>query len=149
MTLQSRVSVAEDLESPVPLRERERRFVERFMTSGNATKAAEQAGYSRRAASQIGYRLLRKAQIQRAIAERTRNDPAVWTREDRQRFWTQVASGTDGFRRASLRDRLRASELLGRSQADFIDRQQDHEGPSFYDLLMRIDAEAQQQHEAD
>jgi phage terminase small subunit len=101
---------------------REHRFVERFMASGNATKAAQQAGYSARTASQIGYRLLRKVQIQQAIAERTANDPAVWTREDRQRFWTNVANGAAGFAKASLRDRLKASELLGKSQADFVER---------------------------
>ncbi len=105
-----------------PIKERERRFVEHFMASGNATKAAGQAGYSRKTASQIGYRLLRKVQIQQAIAERAESDPAVWTREDRQRFWTAVACGAAGYRSASLHDRLKASELLGRSQADFVER---------------------------
>ena len=92
------------------------------MASGNATKAAQQAGYSARTASQIAYRLLRKVQIQQAIAERVSNDPGVWTREERQRFWTSVASGADRFASALLRDRLKASELLGRSQADFTEK---------------------------
>ena len=115
--------------------ERERQFVEHFMASGNATKAARQAGYSKKTASQIGYRLLRKVQIQRAIAERTQRDPAVWTREDRQKFWTAIASGTARFESAALRDRLKASELLGRSQADFIDRHEFDAGASLADLL--------------
>jgi phage terminase small subunit len=104
------------------LNERERKFVERFMASGNATKAAQQAGYSKRTASQIGYHLLRKVQIQQAIVERAQSDPAVWTRAERQRFWTDVARGAGLFAKASLRDRLKASELLGKSQADFVER---------------------------
>ena len=36
------------------LTERERRFVEHFMATGNATKAADEAGYSKKTASQIG-----------------------------------------------------------------------------------------------
>ncbi len=117
--------------------ERERQFVEHFMATGNATKAAAQAGYSNKTASQIGYRLLRKVQIQRAIAERAANDPVVWTREDRQRFWTAIASGAALYENASLRERLRASELLGRSQADFIERRDADTGPSLLELLTR------------
>jgi phage terminase small subunit len=115
--------------------ERERRFVEHFMATGNATTAAIAAGYSKHTASQLGYRLLRKVQIQRAIAERTQADPAVWDRERRQRFWTAVASGAARYESAALRDRLKASELLGRSQADFIDRHELDAGPSLVDLL--------------
>jgi phage terminase small subunit len=115
--------------------ERERRFVEHFMATGNATKAAAQAGYSQKTASQIGYRLLRKVQIQRAIAERTETDPAVWTREARQKFWTAVASGAPRYETVAIRDRLKASELLGRSQADFIDRHELDTGPSLVELL--------------
>jgi hypothetical protein len=94
------------------------------MASGNATGAARESGYSSHTASQIASRLLRKVQVQRAITERTKDDSAVWTRKERQRFWTAVASGAGRFARASLRDRLKASELLGKSQADFVDRHQ-------------------------
>jgi len=126
--------------SPAALSERERQFVEHFMATGNATKAAAQAGYSKRTASQIGYRLLRKVQIQRAIAERAANDPVVWTREDRQRFWTAIASGASAYAVATLRDRLKASELLGRSQADFIERQEADKEPSLLELLIKCDS---------
>ena len=56
---------------------------------------------------------------QRITQER---DQAVGTRRDRQAFWTAVARGTGQFATASLQDRLTASELLGRSQADFVAR---------------------------
>ena len=44
----------------------------------------------------------------------------VFTRQQRQQFWTDMMLD-DGANRS---DRLRASELLGKSEADFIDVQQ-------------------------
>ena len=108
-----------------PISERERRFVEHFMgdAAGNATHAARLAGYSSKTARKQGSRLLTKGHIRAALAQRAQDDPAVWTREERQRFWTAIARGADGgYPEASLRDRLKASELLGKSQADFLDR---------------------------
>lgn len=43
---------------------------------------------------------------------------AIATREDRQSFWTEVMRD----KLEKMVDRLRASELLGKSQADFVDR---------------------------
>ena len=90
--------------------------------AGNATKAARLAGYAKTTARKQCHRLLAKVGVQQAIHERAQSDPAVWTREHRQRFWTAVASGAVSYKGAALRDRLKASELLGRSQADFTDR---------------------------
>ena len=90
--------------------------------AGNATGAARLAGYSRTTAEKQASRLLGKVGVQQAIQARVQADPAVWTREDRQRFWTAVARGDGHHAGASLKDRLKASELLGRSQADFVER---------------------------
>ena len=111
------------------LSERERRFVDAYMgeAAGNATTAAMAAGYSQRNARPQGSRLLTKANIHAAIRARVQADPAVADREARQRLWTDIAFGRNGFAQARLRDRLKASELLGRSQADFVDRHH-HEG---------------------
>lgn len=106
------------------LSERERRFVEAFMgeAAGNATKAAKLAGYSAKTARQQGNRLLTKAYIRAAVETRAEKDPKVATRSERQQFWTKVYLGLDEFASVSMSDRLKASELLGKSQADFIDR---------------------------
>lgn len=123
--------------SPATLTERERRFVECYMgeAAGNATKAARLAGYANSTAEKQASRLLGKVGVRRAIDERTKSDPAVWTREQRQRFWTDVARGAGRFAKASVRDRLKASELLGRSQADFVERHQLDAGQSLVDVL--------------
>lgn len=102
------------------LDERRRRFVEAYMgqAAGNATEAARLAGYSPRTAKQQGARLLTFVDVKQAIENRQQNDPAIATREERQRFWTNVMNDRD----ADMKDRLRASEILGKASGDFVDR---------------------------
>lgn len=97
---------------------KQRRFVDAF--DGNATQAALAAGYSPKTAAFIGAENLRKPQISAAIQEREREraEPLIATREERQKFWTSVMIDEKN----EMKDRLRASELLGKSEADFIDR---------------------------
>jgi phage terminase small subunit len=111
------------------LSERERRFVEAYMgkAAGNATEAAILAGYKRTSARQQGSRLLTKASIRNAVEQRASSDPKVMTRAERQQFWSAVAWGTGKFSKAPIKDRLKASELLGRAQADFVERHE-HSG---------------------
>ncbi len=108
--------------APVRLTEKQRKFVESYMggANGNATQAARLAGYAGNdnTLASMGDANMRKAAILAAIEERVKQDPAVADRESRQRFWTAVM----GDSVAEMRDRLRASELLGRSQADFVTR---------------------------
>lgn len=92
------------------------------VAAGNATKAARLAGYAKNTAEKQASRLLGKVGIQKAIAERTERDPAAWTRERLQKFWSEIANGDGVFEQATLRERLRASELLARSRAMFIER---------------------------
>jgi phage terminase small subunit len=111
------------------LNERERRFVEAYMgkAAGNATRAAKAAGYAKTSAKVTGCRLLTKANVRAAIDARTHADPAVSDREDRQRFLSQVMHST----KVGMKDRLKAVELLGKSQGDFIKRIQFENVPAF------------------
>ena len=124
------------------LSERERRFVECYMgaAAGNATKAARLAGYSSKTARKQGSRLLTKGHIRAAIDQTAQTDPAVLTREERQRFWSDVTLGRGAYAKAPLHDRLKASELLGKSQADFVDRHELTAGGSLLDLLAAASA---------
>lgn len=94
------------------------RFVEAY--DGNATAAAIAAGYSVKTACYIGNENLRKPNIIKAIKAREAKKvkPHIASREDRQKFWTETMRDT----KADLKNRLRASELLGKSEADFIER---------------------------
>ena len=107
-------------DEPVKLTIKQQRFVDFY--DGNATEAALKAGYSKRSAYSQGQRLLKKDVIKRAVQgrEAKKTSKMIMSREERQEFWTQVATGR--IPEASMADRLRASELLGKSCADFVDR---------------------------
>ena len=89
---------------------------------GNATQAAIAAGYSQRTAASIGSRLLRNVKVRDAIDRRVNSDPGIATRDARQRFWSAVMHGKKPFQKTAMKDRLKASELLGKSQADFVEQ---------------------------
>ena len=96
---------------------KQRRFVEAY--TGNATAAAIEAGYSGKTAHSIGQENLTKPEIIVAIQARetVRTAPLIADREARQTFW----STTMNDHGAAMRDRLKASELLGKSEGDFLD----------------------------
>jgi len=103
------------------LTEKQRRFCEAYSSNGgNAHAAATVAGYSK--PHPQGAENLQKPTVRKAIEalRLTTTSSAIMTRRERQELWS-----------AMIRDksiptmaRLRASELLGKSQGDFIDRQE-------------------------
>ena len=105
---------------------KQQRFVEAY--SGNATQAMIAAGYSERSAASNVDKILKNTEIQAAIQnrEKDRNSAAIATREERQTFWTSVLRDPE----TDLRDRLRASELLGRSEGDFLEKWLDTTPPT-------------------
>lgn len=119
---------------------KQQRFIDSF--DGNATEAARKAGYKGNEATlaQVGAENLRKPYITKAIEKREqkRTKGTIATREERQEFWTKVLLGKDQEPEVisynsdgnavivkvppKMSDRLKASELLGRSEADFTDK---------------------------
>lgn len=103
-----------------PLTPKQRKFVDAY--SGNGTEAARTAGYrgSEAVLAQVAHENMRKPGIAEAISARElgRRDKLIATREERQAFWSSLMrdGGRDGF------ERLKASELLGKSEADFTDK---------------------------
>lgn len=95
---------------------------------GNGTDAARLAGYSGNddVLAVTAHRLLRNTKVRAAIEARleTSMGPLIANREERQQLWTEIMSDP----RFEARDRLKASELLGKSQADFTERHE-HSGP--------------------
>ena len=100
------------------LSSKQKKFVQAYM--GNATEAAIKAGYSEKTARSQGQRLLTKADIKQSIQKREEKQTSavIATREQRQEFWTKIMYDNA----ADMKDRLKSSELLGRSQADFTDK---------------------------
>jgi phage terminase small subunit len=91
------------------------RFIQLF--DGNATQAALAAGYSAATARTQGFRLMKKDYILQAIKERELSNPKIASRRDRQLFWSDAMNDPE----LEMRDRLKASELLGKSEADFTE----------------------------
>lgn len=92
---------------------RQRKFVEAY--EGNATEAARAAGYAH--PGQQGERLLKNVEIAQAIRDRVKveQEAVVRDRQERQAFWSAVMADED----LPMKDRLKASELLGKSEGDF------------------------------
>ena len=117
---------------------KQQRFIDAY--EGNATQAALDAGYSPKTAYSVGSENLKKPEIAEAIKkrEKKRQSKIIANREERQAFWTSVLRGEITETVAAIKDgeytteelsmkisdRLKASELLGRSEADFIDRKE-------------------------
>ena len=95
-----------------------RAFVEAYC--GNATEAALKAGYSPKTAYSQGQRLLKNVEVKAAIAARQAPNSAarIADRQERQSFWTHVMRDPD----EDMRNRLKAAELLGKSECDFAER---------------------------
>lgn len=101
------------------LTEKQRKFCELFSSNGgNAYAAATGAGYKK--PQPEGARALENARIKSALEflRQEQTSKAIATREERQSFWTSIMRDVG----EKTTDRLKASELLGRCQADFIDR---------------------------
>ena len=112
------------MDNDKPLNYRQSLFAEYYTsdpdTKGNATQSAIKAGYKETTAYSMGQRLLKKVEVRRVIDDRTQEIRAesVATRKKRQEFWSREMDNPEN----KLTDRLRASELLGKSEADFTDK---------------------------
>jgi len=95
-------------------------FIENYCTNGqNATQAALKAGYSPKGLRQTAHNLLTNTYIATAINKRLEQIKAenTTTREERQRFWAKTMKDTS----LPMVYRLKASELFGKSEADFTE----------------------------
>ena len=113
---------------------RQEQFVYHYMASGNAEDAAIKAGYTKDTARANAWTLLKKDHIAALIAEKRKE---LWKEEiatvfEVQKFWTQTLRNENN----ELKDRIKASELLARSQGAFIEKIE-HSGQ--IDIVVDID----------
>jgi phage terminase small subunit len=113
---------------------KQQKFIEAY--AGNGVQAAREAGYKGTYATldTVARANLENPRIAEAIRKRSEKKlrPLIASREDRQRFWSRKMNSAE----ASLSDRLRASELLGKSEGDFIERRE-ISGPNGGPLVVR------------
>lgn len=98
---------------------KQRRFIEAY--DGNATRAAIAAGYSPKWADRQAHTLIEKnGEIREAIRQREERQRSelIADRVKRQMFWSRIMRDEN----ESMTARLKASELLAKSEGDFLER---------------------------
>lgn len=137
------------------LSKKHRVFVEAF--DGDVIYAMRVAGFTGTDTylTQKGKELLAMPLIQKAIEDRKKYlsdlKAAIATREERQLLWTQIMKNEDPYRKEELDDngvpvpegniplpiRLKASELLGKSEADFVDKVDINHNVTLSDIILK------------
>lgn len=123
------------------LTDKRRAFVTEYPKDFNATQAAIRAGFSKKTAYAQGQRLLKNVEVIQALAELAQeaHTDAVMGLREVQEWWSRIVQGhpvttdvpgphadADAIIRSlpDIKDRLKASELLVKSQGGFVDRQE-------------------------
>lgn len=108
----------------ISLTPKQQAFVKYYAACGNASKAARQAGYKQPRVQ--GAENLAKPAIQAALADLTASisSDRIADAQERQEFWSAVMRGEFKGDPDLLKASLKASEILGRAQGDFIDRKE-------------------------
>ena len=115
-------------------------FADHYNGEGTGSQSAILAGYSPKSAHAIASRLLNHSKVIQYLNKRkdieaeevmSERKAIIMSRHERQAFWSAVANGEVGETQvvggttitvpAKMNDRLKASELLGRSEADFTE----------------------------
>lgn len=109
--------------------EKQKAFCDHYITTLNATEAAKMAGYSKKTATVIGCENLTKPYIREYIDLRLAEleESRVANATEVLQYLTRVMRGEekDQFDMdASLQDRTKAAELLGKRYRLFVDKQE-------------------------
>ena len=114
---------------------KQQKFADEYIISGNATQAALKAGYAKRSARSVGNENLTKPDIKAYIDDQLKQLHAekVDTQEQIMEFLSSVRRGevTESVATAkgvfdnvpvSIRDRIKAAELIGKRHAMWTER---------------------------
>ena len=106
---------------------KQKAFADYYIETGNATESAIKAGYSKKTAAVIGTENLTKPNIKQYIDERLSKieDERIAKGEEVLRYLTKVMRGEEKDQfglDASLQDRTKAAELLGKRYRLFVDK---------------------------
>lgn len=107
--------------------EKQKAFCDYYIETGNATESAIKAGYSKKTAKVIGSENLTKPYLKQYIDERLAKieDARIAKGEEVLQYLTKVMRGEEKDQfglDASLQDRTKAAELLGKRYRLFVDK---------------------------
>ena len=106
---------------------KQKAFADYYIETGNATEAAIKAGYSKKTARVIGTENLTKPALKQYIDERLAKieDERIAKGDEVLKYLTSVMRGEEKDQfglDASLQDRTKAAELLGKRYRLFVDK---------------------------
>lgn len=102
------------------LTEKQKRFADYYIETGNASESAIRAGYSKKTACETGYENLRKPHIADYVKERNKEleSPRIANMTEVKEFWTSFLRSDT----IDSKDRLKASEFIAKTNGAFLDR---------------------------
>lgn len=112
------------------------KFVDAYIKTRNGTSAAILAGYSSKTARVQASQLLQRKDIQEALAEHTKSirDADIASEKEVMQYYSRVmnnqeydevaTAGGTYLTMATLKDRNKAAEMLGKFHGSFTDRQE-------------------------
>lgn len=106
---------------------KQKAFCDYYIETGNATEAAIKAGYNKKTARQIGSMNLTKVDIKAYIEERLKEIESKRIADGKEvlEYLSKVMRGEEKDQfglDASLQDRTKAAELLGKRYRLFVDK---------------------------
>lgn len=107
------------------LTEKQKRFIDYYIETANATEAAIRAGYSKKTAKNIGSENLAKLHQFIKVKLETKDKDRIASQDEVLEFLTRVIRGEelDQFGLdASLKDRLESAKLLGQRYGTFTQK---------------------------
>lgn len=109
------------------LTEKQKRFIDYYIETANATESARRAGYSVKTAKNIGAENLTKLNkfIQKKLQEK--ENSRIASQEEVLEYLTRVMRGEEKDQfdlDASLQDRTKCAELLGKRYGTFTDKKE-------------------------
>lgn len=109
------------------LTEKQKRFIDYYIETANATESAKRAGYSEKTAKNIGAENLTKLNffIQKKLEEK--ENKRIASQDEVLQYLTKVMRGEEKDQfglDASLQDRTKCAELLGKRYGTFVDKKE-------------------------
>lgn len=109
------------------LTEKQKRFIDYYIETANATESAKRAGYSEKTAKNIGAENLTKLNffIQKRLEEK--ESQRIASQDEVLQYLTKVMRGEEKDQfglDASLQDRTKCAELLGKRYGTFVDKKE-------------------------
>lgn len=117
----------EEVKKYEDLTEKQKRFIDYYIETANATESARRAGYSKKTAKNIGAENLAKLNIFIQERLKEKEEQRIASQDEVLQYLTKVMRGEEKDQfglDASLQDRTRCAELLGKRYGTFIEKKE-------------------------